>query len=185
MEITLNEKKGKSKISFSVQFRRLGEAIATCNLGIGNVFAPIVIDGFVTINDYDLDTFYGGETIRMEFDSKTVPRDFQVVCCKINNVGKEYNSGSLSVLNPWDNIFVKNEQTLYLPDGSLCIMPEKNVCEITVMEGVPSYPDKFNYISYSIIFSLNYLENDELRKYYFIIDPLLKISSNPPNGGNV
>ena len=183
MEITLHEK-NKHKISFRVQVERLIDALKSCDLGIGTLSDPIQIDGFVSTNHHELDTFYPGETIKMRFKIGKKHPEFQMVCCKLINIGKNFNEGGMIVLNPWDGIFEYKGQKniITLPDSSLCVIPEGNVCSITIPDSKNDLPEKFNYISYSIIFSitLKLEEQEALKSFFLVMDPVIKVSSNPP-----
>ncbi|WP_394750817.1 hypothetical protein [Spongiimicrobium salis] len=178
MKIVLSEDK---KITFLIHEQRLYEALLNCDLGVGTSSFPITIDGFVTINDPELYEFLPGETITMKF-AEQQPNpvlDFQVVGCKLNNVGQDFNKAAIVQLDPWKGIFVEDTVHIkYLPDGSLFITPVADSCSISIpREEEPYAATRESYICYSIIFSAVVSQNKLTRTYYFQIDPLIKITS--------
>lgn len=184
MKFTLHESKKVKKISFDIQAKRLKDAIQNCELGAGTLADPITADGFVTINDHELDTFHAGETIKLKLKNSKKHPNFRLVCCKLGNVGKQFNSGGMTPLNPWAGIFIvaKQKDVLQLPDNSLCLIPKKNTCKISIPKGGNDGDTLLNYISYSIIFSYTLPDatNDLLNTCFFVLDPIIRVSSNPP-----
>lgn len=127
----------------------------------------------------------------------------KMVNSTIRNVTKKLNYGpdatialmeKVFVINPPDNHSSASNVNIIslLPDGSICLAPFDPIpvvpaiptsCEINIQSEPFSAcdcknetcPDCTVYISYSIIFSLSGAAYET--PYYFIIDPLLKISS--------
>lgn len=182
-----------NKISFSVQTERLLDTLTNCDLGLGTSSFPIPIDSFVTINDPDLYVFHSGEKIIMKFitDTQNEALDFQMVGCKINNIGQDFNKETASTIFPWEGIFITDvPNIIILPDSSLYISPINNECIIQVSNN-NSYlieEQTTTYINYSIIFSAQIQIPTPvgspniipLRDYYFVIDPLIKVTSGGP-----
>lgn len=182
MKITLHKKKKTKKISFDIQDKRLKETLENCELGAGTLSNPITADGFVTINDHELDTFYAGETIKLKIKRRKKDPNIRLVCCKLGNIGKQFNEGAMTPLNPWAGIFeVVGKNILQLPDSSICLIPDNtNSCSISIPQERKGTPEQLNYLSYSIIFSytLQKKGDKELSTYFFVLDPVIKVSSS-------
>ncbi|WP_298512225.1 hypothetical protein [uncultured Kordia sp.] len=184
------------KISFTVQTKLLLEAINNTDIGLGTSANPILIDGFVSINDANLYEFFSGETIAFQLESdygKEKEFDLlplELVGCHIHNVGQDFNRRFVSLPNPWENIFdTAPKSIIKLPDGSLSIEPIDKICAITVAKGLD---DKVldTYVSYRVVLkSTTTVKNAEgreiLRTFYFVIDPLIKITSGRKGGGKL
>jgi hypothetical protein len=189
MYITSSDNTTK-KISFQVQVARLLDAIMHTDIELGTSAKPIPIDSFVTIKDADSYTFYSDETITFQLISVDNSEGLllDLVACDINNIGQDFNKRFVTIPDPWKNIFDSTpDNILELPDGSLSIKPVENVCAITVAKGLKDTVLN-TYVSYKVIFKstitvTNREGKDILRTFYFVIDPLIKITSGGRGGG--
>lgn len=173
----------KNNISFNVQVTRLHEAITKADIGLGTSSYPIVINNFVTINDPNLYSFYPGETISITLiDDIINPEDsrldLELVSCRLLNIGQEFNNSKSTLANPWSGVFnLDTNKIVIAPDGSLSITPENNACSITVSED-PNESSKTTFVSYSILLKSKVsLSTNTVKVFYFLIDPLIKVTS--------
>jgi hypothetical protein len=178
------------KISFTVQVDRLLEAITFTDIALGTSSKPIPIDSFVTINDSDLHEFFSKETIRFELTpaDHAEPLILELVACNIHNIGHDYNKKLDNPANPWEYILEVNAANiLELPDGSLIVKSVNDVCEITVADGLDNKAIT-TYVSYKVIFkstiAVYNTAKPTLRTFYFVIDPLIKITSGGRSNSN-
>ncbi|AXG69867.1 hypothetical protein KORDIASMS9_02095 [Kordia sp. SMS9] len=178
------------KISFTVQTKLLLEAIKYTDIALGTSAKPIPIDSFVSINDSELHEFLSGETIAFQLAPNNDSEDLELelVACNIHNVGQDFNNKFVTVPHPWKNILdVDKESILELPDGSLSIKPENGICSIEVSKGLDDKKLEA-YLSYKVIFKTtisikNRSGKEMLRTFYFVIDPLIKVTSGGKRGG--
>ncbi|MBC8753405.1 hypothetical protein H2O64_01900 [Kordia sp. YSTF-M3] len=192
MHITSTSYPNNSKISFAVQVERLHEAITKTDIALGTSAKPIPIDTFVTINDANLYEFKSGETIAFQLvkPDGSVPEkmELELVACRIHNVGQDFNASSVTILDPWKKVFdTSPENILELPDSSLSIKPIDDICAITVAKGAGT-DILTSFLSYEVIFksTIDITEpsgESKLRTFYFVIDPLIKITSGGRGGG--
>lgn len=186
MLITSSSYSNTNKISFAVQAARLYEAITKTDIALGTSAEPIPIDTFVIINDVNLYEFNGGETIAFQLvdtDSSAHGKmELELVACRIQNVGQDFNARYVTIPNPWKRIFdTSPENILELPDGSISIKPTGGICAITVIKD--SGTDALtSFLSYKVILKstiniTNPLGESKLRTFYFVIDPLIKVTS--------
>ncbi len=180
MEICLKNDTDAKPIVCSIQIASLNEAVNYCNMGVGTLSCPIVADAFININTPDIVSFFNGEEIVIKVvtgvdDDALHP---QIICSSIKNVTKNPNLGATSTQDLISNVFVCDvKEVQLLADGSICIWPDETGTSSTITIKDAYFPDVF--VAYSIVFSLN-LKNTEnsYETYYFIVDPLMKISSN-------
>lgn len=180
------------KISFTVQNERLLDAIMHTDIELGTSAKPISIDSFVTVNDANLYEFFSDEIISFGLtptaDSSYLP--LELVTCTINNIGQDFNKRFVTLPDPWKNILDTTPETIVeLPDGSLSIAPVENVCSIAIAEGLEDTVTE-TYVSYQVVLKSTVAINDAeekeiLRTFYFVIDPLIKITSGKKGGGNL
>ncbi|MGH1385663.1 hypothetical protein [Kordia sp.] len=186
MLITSSSYPDTNKISFAVQVERLYEAITKTDIALGTSAKPIPIDTFVAINDPNLYEFNGGETIAFQLveasDSADEKMKLELVACRIHNVGQDFNARFVTLPNPWKHVFdTSPKNILELPDGSLTIKPIDDVCAITVIKD--SRADALtSFLSYEVVFksTINITApsgESKLRTFYFVIDPLIKVTS--------
>ena len=169
------------EIRFEFDFECLREAVKNTDIGEGSYLSPIQLDPFV-IND--LKNFFNieegnGFTVYMDFkDANPQPECHYL---RLQNRNKTQNN----IMTPEDwekRFFIKeNINALCTPDGSLFLKPFVNndglqSFEILTKESDSSTTEKDIYISYTIVLSL-LIDN---KIYFFRIDPLVKVSSNPP-----
>jgi hypothetical protein len=183
-------KKPPIKIPFKIALNELENAIADCYLGLGTPYDPIPIDNFVSVGENAFSLLSQKTKISIcldaeEGDDLSRILDYNLVCCKVINVGKKFINLDDDLMSNWNKIFkYKDEFVFAAPDGTLYISPNaKSKCVISTKEPVFE-----NNVSYSILISLKMKIKDEpARKYYLILDPLVKISSsggtNPGGGG--
>jgi len=201
-------------ITSEIDLYRLMEAINNCNLGQGDLANPINANTFILNPLHKIKQYYSGETIRMVLQQiplllpSPIPlAGIKMVSGTIQNVTKALKETAEKAIELMEKIFVVNPPLLtasnpnirpvaLLPDGSICLKPSDSMtCEIGIRTEPFSECDCENetcldclvYISYGILFSVELLEGDIPTTYYFIIDPLLKISSGnrPPTPENV
>lgn len=191
INIELKQKDGEiDQIPFKIRLKELKDAIEDCYMALGTPYDPIKIDNFVTISEENSFSLIDKKTkilISLKADSGdnlSTIIDYSLVCCKIKNVGKAFLNHNNLLTNSWKEIFkYKKEHICNAPDGTLYVSPNKNKkCVITVKE-----TDVENILSYSILISMNIeFEQQKTRRYYLMLDPLVKVSSGigtkPPVG---
>ena len=170
---------------FLINLKDLQEAVKTCYLGLGAPYQPIPVDNFVSLGDNQFPDIPSKAKITIklcpdnEDDCQYKLSDPKLVCCKVINVGRRFNDAGIIPKDYWKTIFKCDSKHIFnAPDGTLYVAPDKkNRCSITTKKKPPH-----TFIAYSIIFSLIIEHKDNYkRRYYFIIDPLLQIRSNPRN----
>ena len=172
-------KKGETPtpIKFQISTKAIKETIRKCFVGIGTPYHPIRVDNFVDLNGFEFPVIQGNTQIAISLESKKKSgMDHQLLCCRVINVGREYNEKCDFPESHWETIFKANESNLFgAPDGTLFISPnKKDQCKISTRKKVHDV-----YVAYSIIFSLDIkLRKGYKRRYYFILDPVVRISSN-------
>ncbi|SDM42405.1 hypothetical protein [Kriegella aquimaris] len=181
IEIELKTNKEDSSITcFPIMLKGLEEAMNDTYLDLGTPYRPIAIDNFVNIEKNEFPEITEKTTISISLKPADDGPSFglsnpELVCCKAKNVGKDFINQDGKLEDHWKKIFnYKKKWVQNTPDGTLYISPnKKHKCVIKTKEAL-----KRNYISYSIMFSMLF-ENSkgEKRKYYFNLDPLVKISS--------
>lgn len=164
-------------INFSISLPALEKAMDDCYLGIGTPYEPIEIDNFVTIGKFVFPTIEPKSqvSISLDLDSDDYKYDPQLVCCTVKNVGKVFTDKNFEIKDYWKNIFDYDKKWVQnAPDGTLYISPNTNdKCVISTKEGPLD-----DYVSYSIMFSMVLKDSENhYRRYYFVLDPLVKISS--------
>ncbi len=180
------KKEGKQlmPVKFKIKGKALVKAVKAGYLGLGTSYEPIHIDNFVFLGDYEFPTI-GRDTkisISLEPGKKDKGKEqqgLQLICCKVKNVGKSHNDAPGSILEGhWQEIFdfdSENKLITSVPDGALYIAPDHTgKCQITTCKRVPD-----SYLAYSMLFCLTVKYGKRnLRTYYFILDPVVEISSN-------
>lgn len=172
-------------VNFPVDVEALEAATLSTYLELGTQYAPIRADNFISLvnnqfpsistNTKVVVSLTTKESEDCEEDEKYIPENGRLVCCKVKNVGKDFNDNRMEIFNNnWVNIFDMDSENLILaPDGTLYIGPNKRgACIIQTQKEVPN-----SYLSYSILFSLIFKE----RNYYFILDPVISIRSDGSN----
>lgn len=179
--------KNLTTIKYEILLGKLLDAISHCYLGLGTPYDPFVIDNFVNIGGNSFSEIT--EQTKISISLKTTHdekldkiEDSKLVCCKVKNVGKIFNRNIDLPNYKWNKIFKYDKKFMYgTPDGVLYVSPDNGVC--VVSNNLDSKKDTgkayYDDISYSILISLKVKNGDEKGKwYYFILDPLVKISSN-------
>ncbi|WP_190809543.1 hypothetical protein [Flagellimonas sp. S3867] len=186
IKIKLKPTKIYSKpIIFPILLPALQEAMTECYLGIGTPYEPIAIDNFVTIGNYVFPVLEPDSHITISLepnsdDDKGMLKDPKLVCCMVKNVGKAFTDKNCKLQGYWDDIFdYKKEWVQNTPDGTLYIAPDKKKkCKISTKD-----VQLDDNVSYSIMFSMVLKEKkNKQRRYYFVLDPLVKISSGGGTG---
>ena len=182
IDLRIAKDKDYSK-KFPISLKDLENAVNTCYLGLGTPYQPIDVDNFVDLNGNQFPDIPENAKITLKLQPQE--NDYQyrlndpvLVCCKVKNVGRAFNDKDDIPKNYWEKIFDCNHKQIYsAPDGTLYIAPNKdNACIISTKKDIPD-----SFVSYSIIFSLIIKHKDGYkRRYYFILDPVVRISSNPP-----
>ncbi|MEZ4811862.1 MAG: hypothetical protein R2819_16010 [Allomuricauda sp.] len=171
------EGEAPSTIKFGVSAKAIQETIRECFVGIGTPYEPIRIDNFVDLRGFEFPVIQGSTLITISLESETKPKKKpQLLCCRVINVGRDFNEKGDFPENHWEAIFKGNESNIFgAPDGTLFISTnKKNKCKISTLKKVPDV-----FVAYSIIFSLDIkLRKGYKRRYYFILDPVVRISSN-------
>ncbi|MEH6762961.1 MAG: hypothetical protein V7655_00545 [Aequorivita antarctica] len=169
---------------FPILLKDIEEVVQSCYLGLGTPYQPIPVDNFISIGDNrfpdipaeaKIDIKLHAEDEDLNTYNLTNP---QLVCCTLKNIGKAFNDKDFIAKDYWDTIFdCEPKNILSAPDGTLYIAPslEENICRIATKN---DFPDTL--VAYSILFSLNIEHSDGYgRKYYFILDPVVRIRSRP------
>ncbi len=184
----VNSKKNKNQPSFTIKIKELLEALESSYMGIGTPYQPIPVDNFINLENQEYATIHPRTQITAYLswsDSTNTLVDMQMVCCKVTNIDRRHNDDLKgNPGNPWSEFFKlkrksgKRLRTIYpAPDGTLYVGPKKNgKCCINTCKKVPDA-----ILAYSMIFSATVqFDNDNQRSYYFVLDPVIKVSSNPP-----
>ncbi|WP_299443129.1 hypothetical protein [uncultured Aquimarina sp.] len=148
-------------------------------LPIGNFLKKDVIDS------EEIPDFHWGDELIMEIQGDGP----KLLFCELRNTNKDFtNDYGENEKDDWGNIFIKSATTGYTPapNGSLFIYPVYNdsISNATCapIQGTNDYDFHEIYISYSIVFSweLSIEGNQKTEKYFFVHDPVIKVSSNTP-----
>lgn len=183
MYIRIDLKQSNEKlhpIKFQILLEELENAITECYLGLGTPYNPMPIDNFVLTKKKNFSEIVEQTDISVSLETEDDVKlnrinDFKLVCCKVKNVGKKFNNQDNLPNDHWRGVFSYEDGLIYsAPDGTLYISPdEKGICSISTNKD--SYEE---HVSYSILISLNIdLENGYSRRFYLIVDPLVKITS--------
>ncbi|MDP2688292.1 MAG: hypothetical protein Q8O62_13795 [Aequorivita sp.] len=168
---------------FPIILKDIEEVMESCYLGLGTSYQPIPADNFMSIGDNKFPDIPSNAKINIKLYSENEDAQIykltnpQLVCCTLKNIGKAFNDKDFIANDYWNIIFDCNpENILSAPDGTLYIAPvEENVCVIATKNDFPE-----TLAAYSILFSLNIENTDGYgRKYYFILDPVVRIRSRP------
>jgi len=167
-------------VKFKIQLAELMNALEHCYMELGTPYNPIRIDNFVTIGR-DAFSFIDTKTRitvslePSEDDDLSNIIDYRLVCCKIKNVDKNFINEDNLLTNHWRRIFKYKKEFVYgAPDGTLYISPNQNEkCVISTRNTLHD-----TNVSYSILLSLKVkFKNEKPRRFYLILDPLVKVSS--------
>lgn len=172
-------------ILFPILLPALQEAMTDCYLGIGTPYEPIAIDNFVTIGDYVFPVLEPNSHITISLvsergDDNGILKDASLECCMVKNVGKDFTDKDCKLQGYWKKIFSYDKKLVQnTPDGTLYIAPDrKKKCRISTKD-----VELDDNVSYSILFSMVMKVNKKRqRRFYFVLDPLVKISSGGGTG---
>lgn len=163
-------------IHFPIDLKDLETTVEECYVNLATQYQPIRIDNFVSLGEHKFPTISPSTTLCVklvmedgENEGKSIAA--KLVCCKVKNVGKTFNNGYTEILeNQWDQIFDTDcKRLITTPDGFLYVIPdEEGTCIISTLEKPGDA-----YIAYSILFSFVLKE----RTYYFVLDPVVRVSS--------
>jgi len=181
-------------ITFIINAERLVEAINYCNLGLRDLSTPINANGFIIDSGTEIPEYFDNEEIILELylnhgDSPSPIAESSIISSTLKNITKALNYNAYRTRELIERVFDLDNPNLnqyvqhisLLPDGSVCIAPNsKTSCKIKTKDRkcLKNSTDPFCgtvYFSYSLTFSFSLIGTDDF--YYFIIDPLLKISS--------
>jgi len=182
-----------NQFKYCITLDYLKEAIQHMDLGEGTSRFPIPFDSFINTTNLDsipwVGPFNGGSlSMTLHDDTGVISPGYnaQLHYCYGRSLDKDGNSPNKS---DWLRYFnFSNQQQIdgevvVSIDGSLWVMadPNLNSCSIPWVPVDPSPPTEEMYIKYSAVLSLDLIDKPTTgttRKYYFVIDPLVKISSN-------
>lgn len=174
------------KIGFNLDLKNLKDADDESLLALGTLYDPIPADFFINKTKTEIPTFYKNEKITVQWDPDyggIEGMTVKVICCKIKNIGRKFNESIDEIENPWQQVFTLPHGSVTTPDGLLYLIPTSpNSNGTTAFElDVQDDPKEDTYMSYNIIFSITYTSKEgSVRRQYFVIDPLLKVSSGVP-----
>lgn len=180
MNILIKNASNQINITATVRVEGLSVAVNKCNLSYATLSNPLIADDYVNINTPDVPTFYSGDELIINVkatDNGTKEVNAKLVGCSMKNVSKSFNLTPKRTQELMKDTFETTPPTIMvLPDGSITIAPsvDETTCTITIKDTI----EEDVYIAYTIVFSL-LLEDYEhqLKRYYFIIDPVVRISS--------
>lgn len=163
-------------IHFPIDLKDLETTVEECYVNLGTQYQPIRIDNFVTLGEHKFPTISPNTELWVKLVTERGEEDdtfstAKLVCCKVKNVGKVFNNGYIEILeNQWNQIFdLDSKRLITTPDGFLYVIPdEEGSCTISTLE---KPGDAF--IAYSILFSFSLKK----RTYYFVLDPVVRVSS--------
>lgn len=166
-------------ITFKILLNELHNALEDCYMDLGTPYNPIGIDNFVTVGEnafsaLDKKTKVSISLETDEDDDLSRIKDHKLVCCKVTNVGKKFVKEDGLLSEHWKRIFKPNKHMYAAPDGTLYISPNKD----KECVGVTKKTCEETNVSYSILISLKVkLKKEKPRRFYLLLDPLVKISS--------
>ncbi len=184
IKINVKTKTKNYRRKFPVNLKDLEEAIKASYLGLGTPYQPIAVDNFISLGDSQFPAI----PAKAKITAKLCPKNKddcqyklsapQLVCCKVKNVGRVFNNTDRIAKNYWKVIFHCDSKHIFgAPEGTLFIAPnKKGKCSISTTKKFPE-----TVVAYSIMFSLIIEHKSNYkRRYYFILDPVVKVSSKPP-----
>lgn len=166
-------------INLNFDYESLTEALNHTNIGEGTSMNPISLDVFVKNNLNSFLHIQEGEDFGLSFNFEANSLQPEFCFLKFRNITKNHNN--FMSLQDWQNYFeidANNKDIVVAPDGSLYIKPTITNGEqkVEIKSKQPSISN-FNdiYLAYTVVLFL-YINNI---KYFFKIDPLVRISSKP------
>lgn len=175
-------------IELTLDLKNLKDSDNESLLGIGTLYDPIPADSFILKTKTEIPTYYKGQTITVKWnaDMTGVPdTTVDLICCQIKNIGRTFNEAVDKPINPWERVFKLSDKELTTPDGLLYLYPTpisspSGESEFS-LEVINNDLSEDTYMSYNIVFSVTYTTDAGLvRCQYFVVDPLLKVSSGVP-----
>ena len=165
------------KLTISYDIEEIVDTINFLYPGKGSLNDPFPLDNFVKNDLKGLREVNFGEHIIIELDSGPLNDGDPKFCyCKIENITK--GSKNLVTKKDWSQYYhfeKDSDKESVAPNGSLFIKPTNN--EINIVTAKPETSGLMNllfiYFSYTLVISFIYKKE----KYYFTLDPLVKISS--------
>ena len=169
---------------FNIEIVELLDAIEKCYTQLGTPYDPIRIDNFVTVGENAFSTIDKETKVSVSLEeldadkvNSSIIIDHKLVCCKVKIVDKKFiNSGHIADSTHWGKIFEPNADLMYsAPDGTLYVSPNKEgKCVVSTIK-----TGEDCNVSYSILIALKIRFKDKKpRKFYLILDPLVKVSSS-------
>jgi hypothetical protein len=170
-------------VNFPVDVGALKAATLSAYLESGTQYDPIRSDNYISLGNNQFPSISPNTTLIVSLSTKEIesckedekrnmPENGRLVCCMVKNVGKAFNNNLMEIVsNSWGNIFEMDSGNLIsAPDGTLYISTDKKgECKIQTKNKASD-----SYLSYSILFSFIF----EDRNYYFILDPVIRITSS-------
>lgn len=167
-----------SSYAFPVDFLAIEEAMQLCKMGEGTLNSPITIDDFTTIR-YAFPKIEADTKVQLalQVDESSKAYDPKLICVKLMDIGKKFNDEKAPDGNEWEDIFdCRSKHIVCTPDGILYISP--NTDGNCIIKAKRCKTD--SYLRYSILFSAlvkEQKENKTPKRVFYIIDPLVKVSS--------
>ncbi|WP_335965133.1 hypothetical protein [Galbibacter sp. PAP.153] len=174
IQVVLN---GNDSTSFPINMTEIEQVLQYCELGIGTSYKPIEIDDFIYIRN-TFPEIKENTTIELSLKKEEKERHLEIklVCVKVMNIGIAFNQKKGIDNENWNTIFdCDQNNVVFSPDGVLYITPDASeICTVKTKS-----PEN-SFLSYSILFSAEMKDHHQSKRkkeYYFIIDPLIKVSS--------
>ncbi|ALM08816.1 hypothetical protein SB49_14190 [Sediminicola sp. YIK13] len=176
----------KSSLYLDILLAYLVRAIKHMDLGEGTLLYPIPLDKFVVNNADDIPEITIGIDKHIEMTLESSKNEEKHYSPKLHYCkGSDLTKASEQSIN-WSNIFHISDmgsgpdaKITISPDGFLYVKSDdtnKN-CTIDLRSEAPPLE---RYIGYSAVLSLNMetTKDGHKKRLYFILDPLMKVSSN-------
>lgn len=163
-------------IHFPIDLKDLEATVEECYVNLATQYQPIRIDNFVSLGKHKFPTISSNTELSVKLvtedkDKECKSSAARLVCCKVKNVGKVFNNGYTEILDhQWDQIFdTDRKRLLATPDGFLYVIPDQEgTCAISTLD-----KPEDAYIAYSMLFSFVLKK----RTYFFVLDPVVRVSS--------
>ena len=160
---------------------------------LGTRVNPLPIGNFLkkdVINSQEIPCFEWGNALIMEIEGD----DIELLFCELRNTNKDFTNNIYTEIDGenahnWSNIMsvaTSSGKSSTPPNGSLFLDPifeHPNQSAFGLLDS--NNPKRLKtdiYISYNIVFSwkLSTKKNEQPKTYYFVHDPVIKVSSNTP-----
>lgn len=163
------------KLAISYNIDEILDAIKYLYPEKGTLYNPFPLDNFIKNDLKGLQEIKLGEHITITLESDSLKDEQPKFCyCKIRNITKD--SKDLVTKKDWSKYYhfdKDDNKTIITPDGCLFVKPINNQINITAAKAPKLMNLSYIYFSYTLVLNFTYRN----KKYYFIIDPIAKISS--------